>query len=534
MSSWLFLILLAAVALWLVGAYNGLVSLKNQTLNAFKQIDVQLKRRHDLIPNLVNAVKGAMDFERSTLEAVIQARNQAVQVNASGPGGVKRISQAENALSSALQRLLVVVEQYPQLKATSNVGQLQEELTSTENRIAFARQLYNDTATQYNTRQQQFPTSLVAGLARVQPADLWEITDQGERAVPQVDLSLKPRRDGRSIAQSVSATGSQSPAHKAAGGWLRAFLRVARLRWGLHLLARHGQRASRGATLRVVVRDGGDGPGRAARLVRLLDGAGKGAVGDRGRRGPRARDRPAAPARERGRGDGDRRGSAAAADLDRPRSRPERVRHRSRPPPRPRGRHPGAARPLQPGRAPAGHRSRAGTREEPRRATHDHAGGPGGRRPADARRGDPHLFQPGLGENRREWGRWRPGRQEESRAAGGGPARRVDRVLDPGADHLPAARARGEPQARVPGRRDGRAVHPQPPRARERAPEDRVGRRPHDAHQAGRRAPLHRRSARPAAHEPRRLPRRPARDAPPDGQADHDPARHGVRRLEEA
>src|SRR3989454_1137113 len=130
MSSWLLLILLAAVALWLVGAYNGLVSLKNQTLNAFKQIDVQLKRRHDLIPNLVNAVKGAMDFERSTLEAVIQARNQAVQVNASGPGGVKRISQAENALSSALQRLLVVVEQYPQLKATSNVGQLQEELAS--------------------------------------------------------------------------------------------------------------------------------------------------------------------------------------------------------------------------------------------------------------------------------------------------------------------------------------------------------------------------------------------------------------------
>src|SRR3989454_2675370 len=126
-------------------------------------------------------------------EAVIQARNQAVQVNPRGPGGVKRISQAENALSSALERLMVVVEQYPQLKATSNVGQLQEELTSTENRIAFARQLYNDTATQYNTRQQQFPTSLVAGLARVQPADLWEITDQGERAVPQVDLSLKPK-----------------------------------------------------------------------------------------------------------------------------------------------------------------------------------------------------------------------------------------------------------------------------------------------------------------------------------------------------
>src|SRR6059036_865338 len=193
MSSWLLLILLAAVALWLVGAYNGLVSLKNQTLNAFKQIDVQLKRRHDLIPNLVNAVKGAMDFEKSTLEAVIQARNQAVKVNASGPEAIKQISQAENALSSALSRLMVVVEQYPQLKATGNIGQLQEELTSTENKVSFARQLYNDTATQYNTKQQQFPTSLVAGLAKAQSADLWEIEEQAEKAVPQVDLSMKPR-----------------------------------------------------------------------------------------------------------------------------------------------------------------------------------------------------------------------------------------------------------------------------------------------------------------------------------------------------
>src|SRR6059036_3273399 len=188
MSSWLLLILLAAVALWLVGAYNGLVSLKNQTLNAFKQIDVQLKRRHDLIPNLVNAVKGAMDFEKSTLEAVIQARNQAVKVNAAGPEAIKQISQAENALSTALSRLMVVVEQYPQLKATGNIGQLQEELTSTENKVSFARQLYNDTATQYNTKQQQFPTTLVAGLANAAPAELWEIEEQAERAVPQVDL----------------------------------------------------------------------------------------------------------------------------------------------------------------------------------------------------------------------------------------------------------------------------------------------------------------------------------------------------------
>jgi LemA protein len=193
MGSLLLLLVLVAAAVWLIGAYNGLVSLKNQTLNAFKQIDVQLKRRHDLIPNLVNAVKGAMDFERSTLEAVIQARNQAVQAGAAGPGAVKQISQAENALSAALQRLLVVVERYPELKATGNIAQLQEELVSTENKVAFARQLYNDTATQYNIKQQQFPTSLVAGLAGARPAELWEVEDQAERAVPQVDLSSKPK-----------------------------------------------------------------------------------------------------------------------------------------------------------------------------------------------------------------------------------------------------------------------------------------------------------------------------------------------------
>jgi LemA protein len=190
---WVLLVLAVGIVLWVIAAYNGLVSLKNQTVNAFKQIDVQLKRRHDLIPNLVNAVKGAMDFERSTLEAVIQARNQAVKVNASGggPEAVKQISQAENALSGALSRLLVTVERYPELKATGNIAQLQEELTSTENRIAFARQLYNDTATQYNTKQQQFPTTLVAGLAHAAPTDLWEIEAQEERAVPQVDLSRR-------------------------------------------------------------------------------------------------------------------------------------------------------------------------------------------------------------------------------------------------------------------------------------------------------------------------------------------------------
>ncbi|HTR20825.1 MAG TPA: LemA family protein [Gemmatimonadales bacterium] len=194
MGGILLLVIIVVVVLYGIGAYNGLISLKNQTLNAFKQIDVQLKRRHDLIPNLVNAARGAMDFEKQTLEAVIQARNQAVSAGAqASPTSVKRVAAAENQLSAALSRFNVVVEQYPQLKATANIGQLQEELASTENRIGFARQMYNDTATQYNTKQQQFPTSLFAGIAQASPAQLWEIEDQADRAVPQVDLSMKPK-----------------------------------------------------------------------------------------------------------------------------------------------------------------------------------------------------------------------------------------------------------------------------------------------------------------------------------------------------
>ncbi|HET7427634.1 MAG TPA: LemA family protein [Gemmatimonadales bacterium] len=178
------LVIVAIVVLWMIGAYNGLIALKAQVANAWKQIDVQLKRRHDLIPNLVNTVKGAMDFERSTLEAVISARNKAVNAT-----GVAQTAKAEGELTQALGRLFALTEAYPELKATANVAQLQEELTSTENKIGFARQLYNDTVTQYNTRQATFPTMLVAGLARATPAELWEITDDTERAVPAVDLS---------------------------------------------------------------------------------------------------------------------------------------------------------------------------------------------------------------------------------------------------------------------------------------------------------------------------------------------------------
>lgn len=183
------LIALAVVAVWGVIAYNGLIALRNQTANALKQIDVQLKRRHDLIPNLVSAVQGAMDFEKDTLQAVISARNSAVKAAAGlDPQHVQASAAAEAQLTGALGRLLAVVEAYPDLKATANMKSLQEELSSTENKVSFARQLYNDTATLYNTRQQQFPTNLVAGFANCVPAELWEIEDAAERSVPKVDF----------------------------------------------------------------------------------------------------------------------------------------------------------------------------------------------------------------------------------------------------------------------------------------------------------------------------------------------------------
>jgi LemA protein len=190
---WLFLIIIVVVIFWVIGAYNGLIALKNQTLNAWKQIDVQLKRRYDLIPNLVNTVKGSMEFEKETLDAVISARSRAMQAAGTGGGAlpnVKEVAAAEAALTGAVGRFFAVMENYPNLKSSENIKSLQEELASTENKVAFARQLYNDVATKYNTKQQQFPTNLVAGLAKAVPAELWEIEDAAERAVPKVDLSL--------------------------------------------------------------------------------------------------------------------------------------------------------------------------------------------------------------------------------------------------------------------------------------------------------------------------------------------------------
>ena len=171
------LILVLVVA----GIYNGLVRLRNQTKNAWAQIDVQLKRRHDLIPNLVNTVRGYATHEQKTLENVIAARNQAVNA-----GSVEDKIKAETALGGALGRLLVVMEQYPDLKANQNFLSLQEELTSTENKIAFARQFYNDSVMQYNTKLETFPTNMIGGAFQFRPAPSFEVTKEEEREAPQV------------------------------------------------------------------------------------------------------------------------------------------------------------------------------------------------------------------------------------------------------------------------------------------------------------------------------------------------------------
>jgi LemA protein len=175
-------------ALWAVFRYNNLVSLKNQVANAWKQIDVQLKRRHDLIPNLIASVKGEMQFEQDTLEKVIQARNSAVAAR-----GVADSAEKENQLTQTLSRLFALAENYPTLKANENVRSLMEELTSTENKIGFARQFYNDLATRFNTAQQIFPDNLIAQAFKFQTVELFEVTAPAEREVPAVDLNIRPK-----------------------------------------------------------------------------------------------------------------------------------------------------------------------------------------------------------------------------------------------------------------------------------------------------------------------------------------------------
>ena len=179
-------ILAAAVVvllLWITGAYNGLVRLRNELENAWAQIDVQLKRRHDLIPNLVETVKGYAKHERETFERVTQARNMAMNAKTVGER-----AEAENVLTGALKSLFAVAEAYPDLKANQNFLRLQEELTSTENKIAFARQFYNDSTMTYNTRIQVFPTNLIATAFNFGRREFFEVKDEAERAAPKVSF----------------------------------------------------------------------------------------------------------------------------------------------------------------------------------------------------------------------------------------------------------------------------------------------------------------------------------------------------------
>ena len=195
MGVWILLGLIVLFVLFIVGIYNRLVTARNGYKNAFAQIDVQLTRRYDLIPNLVEIAKGYIKHERETLEAVIAARNSAVsglKAAAANPGSaaaIQTLGGAETALSGALGRLFAVAESYPDLKANQNMMQLSEELTSTENKVAFARQAYNDSVLSYNNAREVFPGSVVAGMFGFQPAELLQIESAEKRAVPKVSFT---------------------------------------------------------------------------------------------------------------------------------------------------------------------------------------------------------------------------------------------------------------------------------------------------------------------------------------------------------
>jgi len=194
MTALVLLALVVFAALWGVGIYNGLITARNAFKNAFAQIDVQLTRRYDLIPNLVEVAKGYMAHERETLEAVIKARSAAVsglaaaKANPGDAAAMGQLATAEQGLGGALSRLMVVSEQYPDLKANQNMMQLSEELTSTENRVAFARQAYNDAVMAYNNRREVFPSSLIAGIFNFVAATLLEITEPTKRDAPKVSF----------------------------------------------------------------------------------------------------------------------------------------------------------------------------------------------------------------------------------------------------------------------------------------------------------------------------------------------------------
>lgn len=177
------LIVIALIVLWGVGTYNRLIGLRNQTANGWRQIDVQLKRRHDLIPNLVNTVKGVMEFERDTLTQVVEARARAA--TATGPADA---AKKEGELTQALGRLFALAENYPQLHANENVKMLQEELSSTENKIGFARQAYNDSVMTYNTARESFPTNILAGMFNFAPAELFVVDKPEQKEAPKVQF----------------------------------------------------------------------------------------------------------------------------------------------------------------------------------------------------------------------------------------------------------------------------------------------------------------------------------------------------------
>jgi LemA protein len=188
-------VLIVVLGLYAMGVYNSLVKLRNRFKNAFAQIDVQLKRRYDLIPNLIETAKGYLKHERETLEAVIQARNTAADAgskaaaNPADPGAIKSLMGAETALTGAMGRFFALAEAYPDLKANQNMMQLTEELTSTENKISFARQAYNDAVMVYNTRREQFPAVIFAGMFNFLAAQLFEIENAEEKEAPKVSFS---------------------------------------------------------------------------------------------------------------------------------------------------------------------------------------------------------------------------------------------------------------------------------------------------------------------------------------------------------
>ncbi len=191
----IFLALLGAIALFAIGIYNSLINLRNRVKNAFAQIDVQLTRRHDLIPNLVEAVKGYMKHERETLEAVINARNSAVssldaaKLDPSNAAAIKELGVSEGALGAALGRLFALSEAYPDLKANQNMIQFQEELSSTENKVAFSRQAFNDAVLGYNNKAENFPSNIIAGMFKFDLASFLEIESEEKREVPEVSFT---------------------------------------------------------------------------------------------------------------------------------------------------------------------------------------------------------------------------------------------------------------------------------------------------------------------------------------------------------